>query len=141
MFCGEAEQPQTFISETSYVKVLFHTDNFTDQVRCNPATRQPGSPASRTLSFLSSSSHIRSRWDFSFLRSSQERIPITAGATKTGILEALPSVVGGRGLISLVLRLACPHESTLKSLGEIGKKHNTCYLSWNQEHDSGFPWT
>jgi len=93
MFCGEAEQPQTFISETSYVKVLFHTDNFTDQVRCNPATRQPGSPASRTLSFLSSSSHIRSRWDFSFLRSSQERIPITAGATKTGILEALPSVV------------------------------------------------
>lgn len=32
MFCGEAEQPQTFISETSYVKVLFHTDNFTDQV-------------------------------------------------------------------------------------------------------------
>ena len=32
MFCGEAEQPQTFISETSYVKVVFHTDNFTDQV-------------------------------------------------------------------------------------------------------------
>lgn len=32
-FCGEAEQPQTFISETSYVKILFHTDNFTDQVR------------------------------------------------------------------------------------------------------------
>lgn len=32
-FCGEAEQPQTFISETSYVKVVFHTDNFTDQVR------------------------------------------------------------------------------------------------------------
>ncbi|KAG5667749.1 hypothetical protein PVAND_015719 [Polypedilum vanderplanki] len=31
MFCGEAEQPQTFISETSYVKVVFHTDNFTDQ--------------------------------------------------------------------------------------------------------------
>ncbi|XP_073812099.1 uncharacterized protein [Musca autumnalis] len=31
MFCGEAEQPQTFISETSYVKVMFHTDNFTDQ--------------------------------------------------------------------------------------------------------------
>lgn len=31
-FCGEAEQPQTFISETSYVKVVFHTDNFTDQV-------------------------------------------------------------------------------------------------------------
>ena len=35
MFCGEAEQPQTFISETSYVKVVFHTDNFTDQVREN----------------------------------------------------------------------------------------------------------
>lgn len=33
MFCGEVEQPQTFISETSYVKVVFHTDNFTDQVR------------------------------------------------------------------------------------------------------------
>lgn len=32
LFCGEAEQPQTFISETSYVKVVFHTDNFTDQV-------------------------------------------------------------------------------------------------------------
>lgn len=32
MFCGEAEQPQTFISETSYVKLVFHTDNFTDQV-------------------------------------------------------------------------------------------------------------
>lgn len=32
MFCGEAEQPQTFISETSYVKILFHADNFTDQV-------------------------------------------------------------------------------------------------------------
>lgn len=32
MFCGEAEQPQTFISETSYVKVVFHTDNYTDQV-------------------------------------------------------------------------------------------------------------
>uniref|UniRef100_T1H5Y1 CUB domain-containing protein n=1 Tax=Megaselia scalaris TaxID=36166 RepID=T1H5Y1_MEGSC len=31
MFCGEAEQPQTFISETSYLKVVFHTDNFTDQ--------------------------------------------------------------------------------------------------------------
>lgn len=33
MFCGESEQAQTFISETSYVKVVFHTDNFTDQVR------------------------------------------------------------------------------------------------------------
>ncbi|XP_063224709.1 cubilin [Bacillus rossius redtenbacheri] len=31
MFCGETEQPQTFISETSFVKVQFHTDNFTDQ--------------------------------------------------------------------------------------------------------------
>lgn len=32
-FCGETEQPQVFISETSYVKIVFHTDNFTDQVR------------------------------------------------------------------------------------------------------------
>lgn len=31
LFCGETEQPQTFISETSFVKLLFHTDNFTDQ--------------------------------------------------------------------------------------------------------------
>ncbi|XP_058796323.1 cubilin [Phymastichus coffea] len=31
VFCGESEQPQTFISETSFVRVLFHTDNFTDQ--------------------------------------------------------------------------------------------------------------
>ncbi|XP_049853177.1 cubilin-like isoform X1 [Schistocerca gregaria] len=31
MFCGETEQPQTFISETSFVKVVFHVDNFTDQ--------------------------------------------------------------------------------------------------------------
>ncbi|XP_059477115.1 uncharacterized protein LOC132197683 isoform X1 [Neocloeon triangulifer] len=31
VFCGEIEQPQTFISETSFVKVQFHTDNFTDQ--------------------------------------------------------------------------------------------------------------
>ncbi|KAI5723546.1 hypothetical protein M8J76_007896 [Diaphorina citri] len=30
-FCGEIEQTQTFISETSFVKVLFHADNFTDQ--------------------------------------------------------------------------------------------------------------
>lgn len=35
MFCGEAEQPQTFISETSYVKILFHAENFTDQVCTN----------------------------------------------------------------------------------------------------------
>ncbi|XP_049948096.1 uncharacterized protein LOC126456385 [Schistocerca serialis cubense] len=31
MFCGETEQPQTFISETSFVKVVFHVENFTDQ--------------------------------------------------------------------------------------------------------------
>ncbi|XP_049853179.1 cubilin-like [Schistocerca gregaria] len=31
VFCGETEQPQTFISETSFVKVVFHADNFTDQ--------------------------------------------------------------------------------------------------------------
>ncbi|XP_074095188.1 cubilin homolog isoform X1 [Cotesia typhae] len=31
VFCGESEQPQTFISETSFVRVLFHADNFTDQ--------------------------------------------------------------------------------------------------------------
>lgn len=31
LFCGETEQPQTFISETSFVKLLFHADNFTDQ--------------------------------------------------------------------------------------------------------------
>lgn len=31
-FCGESEQPQTFISETSYVKVTFYAENFTDQV-------------------------------------------------------------------------------------------------------------
>lgn len=43
MFCGESEQPQTFISETSYVKVVFHTDNFTDQVRlhCIRSAKQP----------------------------------------------------------------------------------------------------
>lgn len=32
MFCGEAEQPQTFISETSYVKIVFYAENYTDQV-------------------------------------------------------------------------------------------------------------
>lgn len=32
MFCGEAEQEQTFISETSYVKILFYAENYTDQV-------------------------------------------------------------------------------------------------------------
>lgn len=32
MFCGEAEQPQTFISETSYVKIIFFAENYTDQV-------------------------------------------------------------------------------------------------------------
>ncbi|XP_046604705.1 cubilin-like [Neodiprion virginianus] len=31
VFCGESEQPQTFISETSFVRVLFHAENFTDQ--------------------------------------------------------------------------------------------------------------
>ncbi|XP_066595789.1 uncharacterized protein [Prorops nasuta] len=31
VYCGESEQPQTFISETSFVRVLFHADNFTDQ--------------------------------------------------------------------------------------------------------------
>lgn len=35
MFCGEAEQPQTFISETSYVKIVFYAENYTDQVREN----------------------------------------------------------------------------------------------------------
>lgn len=49
-FCGESEQPQTFISETSAVKIVFHTDNFTDQVsevmfffvhRCHPAFELP----------------------------------------------------------------------------------------------------
>lgn len=29
---GEAEQPQTFIIETIYVKVAFHMDHFPDQV-------------------------------------------------------------------------------------------------------------
>lgn len=32
MFCGESEQPQTFISETSYVKVIFYIEEYTDQV-------------------------------------------------------------------------------------------------------------
>nr|XP_018901755.1 PREDICTED: uncharacterized protein LOC109033539 [Bemisia tabaci] len=31
LFCGEIEHPQTFISETSFVKVVFHAENFTDQ--------------------------------------------------------------------------------------------------------------
>ncbi|XP_050540622.1 uncharacterized protein LOC126905181 [Daktulosphaira vitifoliae] len=30
-FCGEIEQPQTFLSETSSVRVIFQTDNYTDQ--------------------------------------------------------------------------------------------------------------
>ncbi|KAF4521706.1 hypothetical protein B566_EDAN013004 [Ephemera danica] len=30
-FCGEIEQPQTFISETNSIKLQFHTDNYTDQ--------------------------------------------------------------------------------------------------------------
>lgn len=33
MFCGESEQPQNFISETSYVKVIFYAEEYTDQVR------------------------------------------------------------------------------------------------------------
>lgn len=37
MFCGEAEQPQTFISETSYVKITFYAENYTDQVNIVPA--------------------------------------------------------------------------------------------------------
>lgn len=32
MFCGESEQPQAFISETSYVKITFYAANYTDQV-------------------------------------------------------------------------------------------------------------
>lgn len=32
MFCGESEQAQTFISETSYVKIVFYAENYTDQV-------------------------------------------------------------------------------------------------------------
>lgn len=32
MFCGETELPQTFISETSYVKIIFFAENYTDQV-------------------------------------------------------------------------------------------------------------
>ncbi|XP_001607708.1 deleted in malignant brain tumors 1 protein isoform X1 [Nasonia vitripennis] len=39
VFCGESEQPQTFISETSFVRVLFHTDNFTDQTYFSFDTR------------------------------------------------------------------------------------------------------
>lgn len=39
IFCGEIEQMQTFISETSFVKVLFHTDNFTDQTYYSFDTR------------------------------------------------------------------------------------------------------
>ncbi|XP_015172788.1 PREDICTED: uncharacterized protein LOC107064537 [Polistes dominula] len=31
VYCGESEQPQTFISETSFVRVIFHAENFTDQ--------------------------------------------------------------------------------------------------------------
>jgi hypothetical protein len=29
IFCGEIEQMQTFISETSFVKIIFQTDNYT----------------------------------------------------------------------------------------------------------------
>lgn len=31
IYCGEIEQPQTFLSETSSVRVIFQTNNFTDQ--------------------------------------------------------------------------------------------------------------
>ncbi|XP_043252435.1 uncharacterized protein LOC122397373 [Colletes gigas] len=31
VYCGESEQPQSFISETNFVRVIFHADNFTDQ--------------------------------------------------------------------------------------------------------------
>lgn len=31
MYCGEIEQPQTFLSETNSVRVIFQTNNFTDQ--------------------------------------------------------------------------------------------------------------
>lgn len=51
MFCGEAEQPQTFISETSYVKVLFHTDNFTDQVSWQFYIFFSNTPISNTTEF------------------------------------------------------------------------------------------
>ncbi|XP_063904565.1 uncharacterized protein LOC135123655 isoform X1 [Zophobas morio] len=39
IFCGESEQPQTFMSETSFVKVVFHSDNFTDQTYFSFDTR------------------------------------------------------------------------------------------------------
>ncbi|KAJ8912184.1 hypothetical protein NQ315_003788 [Exocentrus adspersus] len=39
MFCGESEQPQTFMSETSFVKVVFHVENFTDQTYFSFDTR------------------------------------------------------------------------------------------------------
>uniref|UniRef100_A0A1B6CMX3 CUB domain-containing protein n=1 Tax=Clastoptera arizonana TaxID=38151 RepID=A0A1B6CMX3_9HEMI len=39
LFCGEIEQPQVFISETSFVKLVFHVDNFTDQTYFSFDTR------------------------------------------------------------------------------------------------------
>ncbi|XP_050308010.1 uncharacterized protein LOC126744504 isoform X2 [Anthonomus grandis grandis] len=39
MYCGESEQPQTFMSETSFVKMLFHVENFTDQTYFSFDTR------------------------------------------------------------------------------------------------------
>ncbi|XP_053988279.1 uncharacterized protein LOC128881351 [Hylaeus volcanicus] len=39
MYCGELEQPQTFISETSFVRVIFHAENFTDQTYFSFDTR------------------------------------------------------------------------------------------------------
>ena len=31
MFCGEIEQTRTFISETSFVKIIFNVNNFTEE--------------------------------------------------------------------------------------------------------------
>ncbi|EDS27161.1 conserved hypothetical protein [Culex quinquefasciatus] len=55
-FCGESEQPQTFISETSAVKIVFHTDNFTDQPTAieafNDATTFPESTSALLPRFI-----------------------------------------------------------------------------------------
>ncbi|XP_076292506.1 uncharacterized protein LOC143214872 [Lasioglossum baleicum] len=39
VYCGESEQPQTFISETNFVRVFFHAENFTDQTYFSFDTR------------------------------------------------------------------------------------------------------
>ncbi|XP_078035220.1 uncharacterized protein LOC144469145 [Augochlora pura] len=39
VYCGESEQQQTFISETNFVRVFFHADNFTDQTYFSFDTR------------------------------------------------------------------------------------------------------